>query len=103
MTATLIILGTLYMIPGFIFGIFAWDAPVTSPLDYATRVVIHAFMCVCWLPIALWCISPWSMNASWKKYFKECNDSEDFLRRTFGRDYDKMMKKYGKYMPKNNK
>ena len=88
MTATLIIIGILYMIPGFVFGIFAWDEPVTSRL--------------CWLPIALWCTSPWSLNASWKEYFKECNESEEFLRRAFGKDYEKMMKKYGKYMPKNN-
>jgi len=102
MTATLIIIGIIYMIPGFVFGIFAWDEPVTSRFDYCKRVALHAVMTVCWLPIALWCTSPWSLNASWKEYFKDCNESEEFLRRAFGKDYEKMMKKYGKYMPKNN-
>jgi hypothetical protein len=101
-TAVAIILGALYMVPGFVIGIFAWDAPTTSSLDYAKRVALHTAMCIFWLPFVLWCISPWSLNASWKEYFKECNESEKFLRWTFGKDYEKMMKKYGKYMPKNN-
>lgn len=100
-TIIIIVLGTLYMIPGFVFGMFAWDDPVTGHMDYAKRVVIHIVMCLCWLPIALWCTSPLSMNVSWKEYFKNCDESEYFLRRTFGCDYEKMMKKYGKYMPKN--
>jgi hypothetical protein len=102
MTAILIIIGIIYMIPGFVFGMFAWDEPVTSRIDYCKRVALHVVMTVCWLPIALWCTSPWSLNASWKEYFKDCSESEEFLRRAFGKDYEKMMKKYGKYMPKNN-
>ena len=102
MTATLIILGTLYMIPGFIFGIFAWDAPTTGPLDYVKRVGMHILMTVGWLLFVLWCINPWSVNSDWKEYFKNYHGSDKHLRRTFGRDYDKMMKKYGKYIPKNN-
>ena len=99
MTATLIILGTLYMIPGFIFGIFAWDAPVTSPLDYAKKIAMHTVMTVGWLPFTIWCVT---IDDSWKDYFKNYHGSDKHLRRVLGRDYEKMMKKYGKYIPKNN-
>ena len=58
-TVELIILGVLYIVPGFVFGIFAWDAPITGPLDYAKRVLLHTAACVFWLPFVLWCISPW--------------------------------------------
>ena len=58
-TVELIILGVLYIVPGFVFGIFAWDAPTAGPLDYAKRVVLHTAMCILWLPFVLWCISPW--------------------------------------------
>ena len=58
-TIELIILGVLYIVPGFVFGIFAWDAPTTGPLDYAKRVVLHTAVCILWLPFVLWSISPW--------------------------------------------
>ena len=58
-TVELIILGVLYIVPGFVFGIFALDAPTTGPLDYAKRVVLHTAVCILWLPFVLWCISPW--------------------------------------------
>lgn len=58
-TIELIILGVLYIVPGFVFGIFAWDAPTTSPLDYAKRVLLHTAVCIFWLPFVLWCLSPW--------------------------------------------
>ena len=98
-----IVLGIIYLIPGYIFGMFAWDEQVTSFTDYIMRVLLHFIMAVLWLPILLWCISPWSIDSSWKEYFKNCNESEEFLRKIFGTRYDSMMKKYGKYMSKNNK
>ena len=57
MTITeLIILGVLYIIPGFVLGIFAWDMPITGPLDYIKRVVFHTTVCILWLPFILWCV-----------------------------------------------
>jgi hypothetical protein len=99
MTATLIIIGIIYMIPGFVFGIFAWDTPVRSSLDYVKRVAMHIVACIFWLPFVLWCISPWEQNRTWKEYFKNYQGSDKHLRRILGSDYEKLMKKYGKYIP----
>ena len=55
-TTELIILVVLYIIPGFVLGIFAWDMPITGPLDYIKRVVFHTTVCILWLPFILWCI-----------------------------------------------
>ena len=99
MTATLIIIGIIYMIPGFVFGIFAWDAPVRSSLDYVKRIALHIVVSIFWLPFVLWCLSPWENNRTWKEYFKNYRGSDRQLRRVLGSDYEKLMKKYGKYIP----
>lgn len=98
-TAVAIILGALYMVPGFVIGIFAWDAPTTSSLDYAKRVALHTAVCILWLPFVLWCISPLESNRTWKEYFKNYRGSDKQLRRVLGSDYETLMKKYGKYIP----
>lgn len=55
-TTELIILAILYIIPGFILGIFTWDMPIMGPLDYIKRVVFHTTVCILWLPFILWCV-----------------------------------------------
>lgn len=55
-TTELIILAILYIIPGFVLGIFAWDTPITGPLDYIKGVVFHTLVCILWLPFILWCV-----------------------------------------------
>ena len=55
-TTELIILAILYIIPGFVFGIFAWDMPIMSPFDFIKRLVFHTAVCILWLPFILWCI-----------------------------------------------
>ena len=55
-TTELIILVILYIIPGFVFGIFEWDFPITGPFDFIKRVVFHTAVCILWLPFVLWCI-----------------------------------------------
>ena len=55
-TTELIILVVLYIIPGFVLGIFAWDMPITGPFDYIKRLIFHTTVCILWLPFILWCI-----------------------------------------------
>ena len=55
-TTELIILVVLYIIPGFVFGIFEWDFPITGPFDFIKRLVFHTAVCILWLPFILWCI-----------------------------------------------
>ena len=55
-TTELIILVVLYIIPGFVLGIFAWDMPIMGPLDYIKRLVFYTSVCILWLPFILWCV-----------------------------------------------
>ena len=55
-TTEIIILAILYVIPGFVLGIFAWDMSIMGPFDFIKRLVFHITVCILWLPFILWCI-----------------------------------------------
>lgn len=57
MNTILIIIAIIYMIPGYVFGIFAWDSPSTNVADTAKKVIIHTAMTIGWLPFVLWTLT----------------------------------------------
>jgi ABC-type antimicrobial peptide transport system permease subunit len=105
MTATtfiIIIASAFYLVFGFIFGMFAWSSEIKSYKDVIKALGLHISIAIIWLPGVFIYMFPLMLRSGWVSFFKNYRGTERELKFLLGRDYNRLMKKFGHLLPKNN-